>query len=163
MSPLYPPCAYLWCVGQHRQNLLNKCPSMIKEHPSSLGPFFFLFLLPFLHAQCSQLVLESRFSVRCCKVTLPSFLHLSACITKRLSCQYHVPGNQFRLTRPNIHIIIRLSLSPWAEEMPSLQLRGEKQFGIPGITQRVRISGAAAPLQTFFLFLPMLPLYFWGI
>ena len=35
------------CAGQHRQNLLNKCPNMKKEHLSSLGPFFFLFLLPF--------------------------------------------------------------------------------------------------------------------
>merc|ERR1711923_548551 len=35
------------CTGQHRQNLLNKCPNMKKEHLSSLGPFFFLFLLPF--------------------------------------------------------------------------------------------------------------------
>ena len=43
---------------------------MKKEHLSSLGPFFFLFLLPFLHAQCSQLVLESSawFSFRVCMV-----------------------------------------------------------------------------------------------
>ena len=30
------------CAGQHRQNLLNKCPSMIKEPLSSLGLSFFL-------------------------------------------------------------------------------------------------------------------------
>ena len=36
--------------AKHRQNLLNKCPrSMIEEHLSSLGPFFFLFPLPLFY------------------------------------------------------------------------------------------------------------------
>merc|ERR1711923_550787 len=47
------------CTGQHRQNLLNKCPNMKKEHLSSLGPFFFLFLLPFftctVQSTCSRI------------------------------------------------------------------------------------------------------------
>ena len=51
-----------------------------KRTPNQLGPLLFPFSLPFSHAQCSQLVLESSawFSFRVCMVQLP-FLHAKLC------------------------------------------------------------------------------------
>ena len=74
------------CAGQHRQNLLNKCPNMIKEHLSSLGPFFFLFLLPFF--TCTVQPTCSRIK---CMVLISCVHGTTAFSSRKIMLPYKIP------------------------------------------------------------------------
>ena len=74
------------CAGQHRQNLLNKCPNMIKEHLSSLGPFFFLFPLPFF--TCTVQPTCSRIK---CMVLISCVHGTTAFSSRKIMLPYKIP------------------------------------------------------------------------
>ena len=74
------------CAGQHRQNLLNKCPNMKKEHLSSLGPFFFLFLLPFF--TCTVQPTCSRIK---CMVLISCVHGTTAFSSRKIMLPYKIP------------------------------------------------------------------------
>ena len=88
------------CAGQHRQNLLNKCPNMKKEHLSSLGPFFFLFLLPFftctVQPTCSRI--KCMVLISCVHgINFVTFLQKSTdafCISENFKYFQHVCVNR---------------------------------------------------------------------
>ena len=91
------------CAGQHRQNLLNKCPNMKKEHLSSLGPFFFLFLLPFftctVQPTCSRI--KCMVLISCVHGTVQSRKKVQTKLKKTLH-------NSFESYVLPIQVIIRL-------------------------------------------------------
>ena len=75
-----------------------------KRTPNQLGPLLFPFSLPFSHAQCSQLVLESSawFSFRVCMVQLP-FLHAKLCSPIKFHFPFIAHKKKVTLWRAYMH------------------------------------------------------------